>query len=101
MSGRVNLNCTDVTFDSGKVHLGTVYPEGLRTGIALRKSKQDGVNTSRIPGLVTSRKGTLLAIYDARWESGRDLQGDIDIALNRSEDGGKTWQPMQRVLERK
>lgn len=101
LSGRVNLNCTDVTFDSGKVHLGTTYPEGLRTGIALRKSKQDGVNTSRIPGIVTSRKGTLLAIYDARWESGRDLQGDIDIALNRSEDGGKTWQPMQRVLDRK
>lgn len=42
-----------------------------------------------------------MAIYDARWDSGRDLQGDIDIALNRSEDGGQSWQPMQRVLDMK
>ena len=68
-------------------------------GLALRKHKQDGVNTSRIPGITTSKSGTLLAIYDARWDSGRDLQGDIDIALNRSEDGGQTWQPLQRILD--
>ena len=27
--------------------------------------------------------------------------GDIDIAINRSEDGGRTWQPMQTVLDMK
>ena len=62
---------------------------------------QDGVHTSRIPGLATSRKGTLLAIYDARYENSRDLQGDIDICLNRSTDGGQTWQPIQVVLDMK
>ena len=55
----------------------------------------------RIPGLVTSTKGTLLALYDARNERDDDLQGDIDIAINRSEDGGRTWQPMQTVLDMK
>lgn len=72
----------------------------LRLGIALRQQGQDGVHTSRIPGITTSVKGTLLAIFDARRELGRDLQGDIDIALHRSTDGGRTWGPMQVVLDK-
>ncbi|NDC79489.1 MAG: prepilin-type N-terminal cleavage/methylation domain-containing protein, partial [Chitinophagia bacterium] len=59
------------------------------------------VDTYRIPGLATSRRGTLLAVYDARRASSRDLQGDIDITLNRSTDGGRSWQPMQVVLDMK
>lgn len=99
---RVNLNCTAIELNgSRQVVLKPVYSEGLRVGYPLRVAHQDGVNTSRIPGLTTSKKGTLLAIYDARWHSARDLQGDIDIALNRSEDGGKTWLPMQCVLDQK
>ena len=99
---RINLNCTAVEVNGAEqIVLKPVYAEGLRVGYPLRMAGQDGVNTSRIPGLTTSKKGTLLAIYDARWNSGRDLQGDIDIALNRSEDGGQTWQPMQRILDQK
>ena len=95
---RVLVNCPEITINGKTYPVQGSFQEGLRTGIALRKHRQDGVHTSRIPGLITSKAGTLLAIYDARWESGRDLQGDIDIALNRSEDGGQTWQPMQRIL---
>lgn len=29
-----------------------------------------------------------MAIFDARYDSSRDLQGDIDIAMMRSLDGG-------------
>lgn len=101
LSSRINFNCTEMSFNNKVYYLGKTFVEGLRVGIPLRKAKQDGVNTSRIPGLITSTKGTLMAIYDARWDSGRDLQGDIDIALNRSEDGGQSWQPMQRVLDMK
>lgn len=101
LSSRINFNCTEMSFNNKVYYLGKTFAEGLRVGIPLRKAKQDGVNTSRIPGLITSTKGTLMAIYDARWDSGRDLQGDIDIALNRSEDGGQSWQPMQRVLDMK
>ena len=96
---RVLVNCPEITINGKTYPVQGSFKEGLRTGIALRKHRQDGVHTSRIPGLITSKAGTLLAIYDARWESGRDLQGDIDIALNRSEDGGQTWQPMQRILD--
>ncbi len=28
--------------------------------------------------------GTLIAVYDARWKSGGDLPGDIDVGMSRS-----------------
>lgn len=98
---RFNLSVKEVTTGQGKVHIPATVTPGLRAGVALRQPMQDNVHTSRIPGLSTSTKGTLLAIYDARYESGRDLQGHMDIGLNRSTDGGRTWQPMQIVLDMK
>jgi sialidase-1 len=70
-----------------------------RVGIALRKHGKDGINTSRIPGLATTNKGTLIAIFDARHDNGRDLQGNIDIGLHRSEDGGRSWRPIQIAMD--
>lgn len=73
----------------------------LRVGVAVRNHWVDSVHTYRIPGLATSNKGTLLAVYDVRRESGRDLQGHMDIGLSRSFDGGQNWEPMQIVLDMK
>ncbi|HRR17044.1 MAG TPA: exo-alpha-sialidase [Bacteroidales bacterium] len=70
-----------------------------RVGVAVRKHLDDNVHTYRIPGLATTKAGTLLAIYDVRRLSSRDLQGDIDIGLSRSTDGGNTWEPMRIVLD--
>jgi sialidase-1 len=53
------------------------------------------------PGLATTNKGTLLAVYDARRQSSRDLQGDMDIGVSRSTDGGNTWEPMRIGLDMK
>ncbi|PCE66779.1 hypothetical protein B7P33_03450 [Sediminicola luteus] len=72
-----------------------------RMGVALRKHRDDGVHTYRIPALVTSTQGTLLAAYDVRRDGSRDLQGDIDIGISRSTDGGQTWEPMQIALDMK
>ncbi|MGB7526641.1 exo-alpha-sialidase [Sphingobacterium cellulitidis] len=73
----------------------------FRPAFSVRNHMQDGVHTSRIPGLATSKKGTLLAIYDARYESSRDLQGHMDIAVQRSFDKGQTWEPIQIALDMK
>ncbi len=98
----VRLKCTEIKTDKGRISVPQEnLPKNLRFGVAVRQHMQDGVHTYRIPGLATSKKGTLLAIYDARREKSKDLQGDIDIALNRSTDGGRTWQPMQIVLDQK
>lgn len=101
LTHRIGIQCSEIVTDKGRLRLPDSDAQPLRTGVALRQHGQDGVHTSRIPGLATSKKGTLLAIYDARYESARDLQGHMDIALNRSFDGGRTWEPMQVVLDRK
>ncbi|MPL84203.1 hypothetical protein SDC9_30167 [bioreactor metagenome] len=101
LSHRIAVSCTEVSLDNGitltPVHTGIT---AQRVGIALRQQMQDNIHTCRIPGLTTTRKGTLLAIYDGRRTSSRDLQGDIDICLNRSTDGGATWQPLQVVMDK-
>lgn len=73
----------------------------LRLGVAVRKHKDEGVHTYRIPGLATTKQGSMLGVYDIRRNSGRDLQGDIDIGVSRSEDGGDNWEPMRIVLDMK
>lgn len=47
--------------------------------------------TYRIPGMIRTTNGTLLACFDARYENHLDLTSDIDVAVVRSEDGGQTW----------
>src|SRR5690606_27004095 len=37
--------------------------------------------------------------YDVRRESGRDLQGNMDIGISRSLDEGNTWEPMQIAMD--
>ncbi len=70
-----------------------------RIGVALRKHQDDGVHTYRIPALTQSPKGTLLAVYDMRRRTGRDLQEDIDIGLSRSTDGGSTWESLRVIMD--
>lgn len=65
----------------------------------LRRQGDDGVHTYRIPGLATTPKGTLIAVFDARNKSGADLPGDIDVAMVRSTDDGETWSSMQRIID--
>lgn len=66
-----------------------------RMGTGVRHAGNDGSNAYRIPGLVTSNKGTLLGVYDVRYNSSVDLQEKVDIGLSRSTNGGKTWEKMR------
>ena len=56
-----------------------------------------GYHTYRIPALVVSLKGTLLAFCEGR-KHGRGDAGKIDLVLKRSQDGGTSWGPMQLVV---
>lgn len=98
---KINATCEFIETDAGTVNnLEQTKSAGLRLGVALRQHGDDNVDTYRIPGLTTSTNGTLIAVYDVRRQSSRDLQGDMDIGLSRSTDGGTTWKPMQIALNR-
>ena len=70
-----------------------------RVGYAVRQAGNDGVHSYRIPGLVTTNKGTLLGVYDVRHQTNIDLQEDIDVGLSRSTDSGQSWQPMKIIMD--
>ena len=59
---------------------------------------QEGYKLYRIPGLVVTKRGTVLAYCEAR-KSDRGDWGQIDILLRRSTDGGKTWGPRAKLAD--
>ena len=58
---------------------------------------QGGYQSYRIPALITTQKGTVLAFVEGRKGSAAD-HGHNEILLRRSLDGGKTWTPAQLVV---
>ena len=59
-------------------------------------SGKDGYHTFRIPSVVLTTKGTLLAFCEGR-KNNRSDTGNIDLVMKRSTDGGKSWSPMSMV----
>ena len=57
----------------------SVFPPGM-----------NGIARYRIPGIVVTSKGTVLAYSEARRNDSKDW-GEIEVHLRRSTDGGKTW----------
>ncbi|MEQ7126109.1 sialidase family protein [Actinopolymorpha sp. B11F2] len=57
-----------------------------------------GYSCFRIPAIVTATDGTLLAFAEGRVNTCSDT-GDIDLVLRRSHDGGRTWGPLQVLIE--
>lgn len=95
----LNLTVNTVILDDKKIKINQPQEINQSVAVALRQHNQENIHTHRIPGLATAKDGSLLATYDARRTKGGDLQGDIDIGLSRSLDKGKTWLPMQVVLD--
>ena len=59
----------------------------------------NGVARYRIPGLVVTTQGTVLAYCEARKNDSKDW-GEIEVHLRRSIDGGRTWQPSQHIAHK-
>jgi sialidase-1 len=62
-----------------------VFPPGM-----------NGVARYRIPGIVVTNKGTVLAYAEARKNDSADW-GEIEIHMRRSTDGGKTWEAAKHI----
>ncbi|MCC6492352.1 MAG: exo-alpha-sialidase [Pirellulales bacterium] len=62
------------------------------------RSGADGYHTYRIPAIVTAHNGDLLAFAEGRKRGSGD-DGDIDIVMKRSSDGGRHWSGMSIVQD--
>lgn len=62
----------------------------------LFEAGKGGHKLYRIPGLVVTARGTVLACCEARKYTGLDWD-DIEIVLRRSTDGGRTWSAPQTL----
>ncbi|MBW8200621.1 sialidase family protein [Flagellimonas abyssi] len=101
LTGKIGVNLLGAILSDGS----NVTPRmddvssAQRLGNALRQQGQDGIDTYRIPGMATTNKGTLIAVYDNRYNDPVDLQEDIDVGMSRSTDGGETWEPMKVIMD--
>ncbi|MBP6065897.1 MAG: exo-alpha-sialidase [Bacteroides sp.] len=96
----VSADIVSITVDNKKAPLTVVSETNIahRMGVGVRHAGDDKSAAFRIPGLVTTNKGTLLGVYDVRYNSSVDLQEHVDVGLSRSTDGGKTWEKMRLPL---
>ena len=100
LSALVSARIADVHIDGKSVQTSIMPDAGQprKMGAGVRHAGDDGVAAYRIPGLVTTNKGTLLGVYDVRRNNSADLQEAIDIGVSRSTDKGQTWERMRIAM---
>ena len=60
---------------------------------------QEGYACYRIPAMVTTKHGALLAMADGRISGCSDIPNPLDLVLKRSLDSGRTWTPLQVIAD--
>jgi sialidase-1 len=62
------------------------------------QSGTEGYKSFRIPAIIRLKTGTLLAFCEGRVNNAADY-GNVDLVMKRSEDGGRSWLPLQVVAD--
>jgi len=92
------LVCAASTITGASVRVSPAQAAPLLERQSLWEANEGGYSLYRIPGIVVTAKGTVLAYCEARKGSRSDW-GTIDIQLRRSTDGGKTFSPPQTIAD--
>ena len=61
-------------------------------------SGREGYHTYRVPALLVTKKGTVMAFCEGR-KSGQEGSGDINMLVKRSDDGGSSWNEQQVIWD--
>lgn len=103
IAGVIFISCKKK--DSGKVSviehkdaIKTIIPATSITKTVVFNSGSDGINSYRIPSLVTTKNGSLLLFCEARKTAWRD-KSPTDLAVKRSTDNGVTWSAMKILTQ--
>src|SRR5205814_612803 len=72
-------------------------PEKPTSFVPVFVGGQEGYACYRIPAMVTTMNGTLVAVADGRISGCSDIPNPLDLVLKRSLDNGQTWTPLQVV----
>ncbi|MCE4563086.1 exo-alpha-sialidase [Maribellus sp. CM-23] len=99
LTHRFSVEQVILSLNGKRLAIDVKDPFQYRPAKVVRAAGQDQVDTYRIPGLVTTANGTLISVYDIRYNNSKDLQEDIDVGMSRSTDGGQTWEPMQVIMD--
>jgi sialidase-1 len=74
-------------------------PPDLPPFIPVFQGGVDGYTCFRIPALLTTHKGTVIAMSDGRIGNCGDIPTPLDLVIKRSFDNGRTWGPLQVVTD--
>lgn len=99
LDARIRVTCSTLLREQKPQRPDKITGTTQRAAYALRKRGEDGVHTARIPGLETTSTGSLIAVYDNRYNHWHDLPADIDVGMSQSHDGGRTWLPMKNIMD--
>ncbi|MCH1507780.1 MAG: glycoside hydrolase [Akkermansiaceae bacterium] len=95
---KIELDFQGIEFEDGSVFRSPVKAS-YRAAYPIHRQGDFDCHTTRIPAMARTKAGTLLAVYDLRFNSSRDLQEHIDIGLSRSTDGGQTWAKPRSIMD--
>ncbi len=98
---RVGVQITGFQFADGstlKVTADKNY-QAQRLAYPIHRQGEFDCHTFRIPAINKANNGDLLAVYDLRYNSRKDLQEHIDIGLSVSKDGGQTWSDPRPIMD--
>jgi sialidase-1 len=94
---KLKLLLTALALTAATLTTPTTQAQAAITQTVLFNKGDAGYGCYRIPAIVKTKAGTLLAFAEARRAWCADSQ-EIDLVLRRSDDDGRTWSATQTVL---